>query len=171
MFRVVLPPIIRNAYNCIYSIWYLSHRYCYLPLSWKSWNRFAPPTAVTVWQIPDAVDTVVCAPDDEWKYHPKHVEQFPGINNLCNIASCWIYIWILLGAYSVPHISRIRVNANYYYINMLGHWPGQSEYSQHSPRVVNKRAEKHSCDCRNTKSLPPSFFSYYLTRLPTARSM
>jgi hypothetical protein len=34
------PPIIRNAYNCIYSIWYLSHRYCYLPLSWKSWNRF-----------------------------------------------------------------------------------------------------------------------------------
>ena len=32
---------------------------------------------MTVWQIPDAVDTVVCAPDDEWWYHPKHVEQFP----------------------------------------------------------------------------------------------
>jgi len=40
MFRVLLPPIIRKANNCIYSIWYLSHRYCYLPLSWKSWNRF-----------------------------------------------------------------------------------------------------------------------------------
>jgi hypothetical protein len=40
MFRVVLPPIIRSAYNCTYSIWYLSHRYCYLPLSWKSWNLF-----------------------------------------------------------------------------------------------------------------------------------
>jgi len=40
MFRVVPPPIIRSANNCIYSIWYLSHRYCYLPLSWKSWNRF-----------------------------------------------------------------------------------------------------------------------------------
>jgi hypothetical protein len=25
MLRVVLPPIIRSAYNCIYSIWYLSH--------------------------------------------------------------------------------------------------------------------------------------------------
>jgi hypothetical protein len=62
MFRVVLPPSIRSAYNCIYSIWYLSHRYCYLPL-------------VTVWQIPDAVDTVVYAPDDGWWYHPKHVEQ------------------------------------------------------------------------------------------------
>jgi hypothetical protein len=34
-----LKPIIRSAYNCIYSIRYLSYRYCYLPLSWKSWNR------------------------------------------------------------------------------------------------------------------------------------
>jgi hypothetical protein len=33
MFRVVPPPIIRSAYNCMYSIWYLSHRYCYLPIS------------------------------------------------------------------------------------------------------------------------------------------
>jgi len=55
-----------------------------LPLSWKSWNCSAVPTlprqrqvAVTVWQIPDAVDTVVCSPDDGWWYHPKHVEQFP----------------------------------------------------------------------------------------------
>ena len=40
MFRVVLPPITRRANNCIYSVWYLSHRYCYLPLSWKSWNWF-----------------------------------------------------------------------------------------------------------------------------------
>jgi hypothetical protein len=29
-----------------------------------------------VLQIPDAVDTVVYAPDDGWRYHPKHVEQF-----------------------------------------------------------------------------------------------
>ena len=40
VFRVVPPHIIRSANNCIYSIWYLSHRYCYLPLSWKSWNWF-----------------------------------------------------------------------------------------------------------------------------------
>jgi len=99
MFRVVLPPIIRSAYNCIYSIWYLSHRYCYLPLSWKSWNWFEC-----------AVDTVVCAPDDGWKYHPKHVEQFPDIDKLCNVTSCWIYIGILLRAQYILHISRIRVN-------------------------------------------------------------
>ena len=24
-----------------------------------------------------AVNTVVCTPDDGWRYHPKHVEQFP----------------------------------------------------------------------------------------------
>jgi len=40
MFRVVPPPIIRSANNCIYSIWYLSHRYYYLALSWRSWNWF-----------------------------------------------------------------------------------------------------------------------------------
>jgi len=38
MFRVVPPPIIRSAYDCIYSILYLPRRYCYLPLPWKSWN-------------------------------------------------------------------------------------------------------------------------------------
>jgi hypothetical protein len=27
--------------------------------------------------MPDAVDKVVCAPDDEWRYDPKHVDQFP----------------------------------------------------------------------------------------------
>jgi hypothetical protein len=64
-----------------------------------------------VWQIPDAVDKVVCAPDDGWKYHPKHVEQFLDINKLCDVASCWIYeyIGILLGDHPILHISRIKV--------------------------------------------------------------
>jgi hypothetical protein len=65
-------------------------------------------------QIPDAVDTVVCAPDDGWKYHPKHVEQFPVINKRCNVVSCWIYeyIEILFGAHPIFHISRIRDERN-----------------------------------------------------------
>jgi hypothetical protein len=33
--------------------------------------------AVTVWQKPDAVDTVVWAAEDGWWYHQKHVEHFP----------------------------------------------------------------------------------------------
>jgi len=40
MFRVAPSPIIRKANDCIYNIWYFSHHYCYLPLSWKSWNWF-----------------------------------------------------------------------------------------------------------------------------------
>jgi len=79
MFRVVPSPIIRSTNNCIYSIWYLSGRYCYVPLSWKSWNWLecaVGGVVITAWQIPDAVDTVVCAPDDGRWYHPKHVEQF-----------------------------------------------------------------------------------------------
>ena len=26
--------------------------------------------------MPDAVNTVICVPDDGWRNHPKHVEQF-----------------------------------------------------------------------------------------------
>jgi hypothetical protein len=44
------------------------------------------------------------------QYHPKHVEQFPDINELRNVAFCWIYIGTLLGAHRILHISRIRVN-------------------------------------------------------------
>ena len=69
MFSGGTPPIIRSANNCIYSIWYLSYRYCYLPLLRQ--------VAVTVWQIPDPVDTVVCVPDDGRGTTRKHVEQFP----------------------------------------------------------------------------------------------
>jgi hypothetical protein len=121
MFRVVPSPIIRSANNCIYSISYLSHRYCYMPLSWKSWK-------VTVWQIPDAVDTVVYAPDDGWKYHPKHVMQFPDINKLCNVVSCWIYVYItiLLGVHYILHISMIRVKEKvelYLYFPSGLSWP------------------------------------------------
>jgi hypothetical protein len=126
MFWVVFPPIIRSAYNCIYSIWYLLQCYCYLPLSWKSWNRFECAVggiqiAVTVWQITDAVDTVVCASDDGWKYYLKHVEHFPDINKLCNVASCWIYeyIGILLGVHYILHISGIRVKHMNYFIKPL----------------------------------------------------
>ena len=28
------------------------------------------------WLVPNAVDTVICAPDDGLRNHPKHVEHF-----------------------------------------------------------------------------------------------
>ena len=55
MFRVVPPPIIRSANNCICNVWYLSqHRYCYLPLSWKGWNRFS---VLCCGRVPYAIGT------------------------------------------------------------------------------------------------------------------
>jgi hypothetical protein len=62
----------------------------------------------------DAVDTVVCAPDDGWKYHPKHAEQFPDINKLCNVASCWIYILTKYVPINVksPNISKWQMGFN-----------------------------------------------------------
>ena len=97
MFRVVPPPIIRSAYNYLRYLVFVTP--LLLPaaimeeMELPSLPRYRQ-VAVTVWQIPDAVDTVVCAPDDGWSYHPKHVEQFPFINKLCKVASCWVYIGI-----------------------------------------------------------------------------
>ena len=89
MFRVVPSPIIRSANNCIYSIWYCHAVTAICRYRWRVgtglsvlWVPYAThSTQNTVWQIPDAVDTVVCTPDDRWWYHPKHVEQFPDIIN------------------------------------------------------------------------------------------
>jgi hypothetical protein len=85
--HIQLPVTVCRWVICIFQLW----------------------SVITV-AIATVVDTVVCAPDDGWKYHPKHVEQFPDMNKLCNVASCWTYIGILLGAHYVVHISRIRVN-------------------------------------------------------------
>ena len=115
MFRVVPLPIIRSAYNCIYSIWYLSHCYCYLPLSWKSWNPQHTQTGsnsstiVAVWQIPDAVDTAVCAPDDGWRYHPKHLEQFP---DKINCVTLHLVGYILEYSYNARTHERSKLHSS-----------------------------------------------------------
>jgi hypothetical protein len=150
MFRVVLPPIIRSACNCIYSIWYLLHRYCYLPLSWKSWNRFECSVAGV--RHPQHTQTgsnssTIAADSSNgvtntrcficscmrswygWKYHPKHVEQFPDIIKLCNVASCWIYIGVLLGAHPTLHISRISVKETDVALKCLADFPSNVIWS------------------------------------------
>ena len=49
--------------------WHLSNRYCYLPLSWKSWDCSSNFSMIATGSSngltsASAVDTVVCAPDD-----------------------------------------------------------------------------------------------------------
>jgi hypothetical protein len=98
MFRVVLPPIIRSANNCIYSIWYLSHRYCYLLLSWKSWNRFECATQSTLKPVPtlpryihsgNAVKLIVFSGDLFLLYFLSSVEFSSFFRVLCYTALCY----------------------------------------------------------------------------------
>ena len=69
MFRVVPPPIIRSTNNCIYSIWYLSHRYCYLLLSWNSWNWFECAVGLVLMYKNEYRCTVV---QNRSVHHPQH---------------------------------------------------------------------------------------------------
>jgi hypothetical protein len=47
-------------------------------------------------QIKNAVDAIVFALDDGWKYQPEHVEQFTDINKMCNVASLLCIYWNIL---------------------------------------------------------------------------
>jgi len=78
IYLTFMGPCIVNIFQYISNKMQLYTVYLYLETA-----VHALQVTVTVWQIPDAVDTVACAPDDGWRYHPKHVEQFPDINKLC----------------------------------------------------------------------------------------
>jgi len=131
MFRVVPSPIIRSANNCIYSIWYLSHRVlCAVGGVWHPQHTQTSSNSSTIaagssnlWQIPDAVDTVVCAPDDGWWYHPKHVEQFSDKINCVTlnlVGHILEYIFVMFASLSVctcesvPHFSMKFYIGNFY---------------------------------------------------------
>jgi len=103
MFRVVTPPIIRSAYNCIYSNWYLSHRYCYLPLSWKRWNWFecakAHSNQFQLFHDSGVTNTRYCRYRcmRSWWWMERLPETCRAVsryNKLCNVAPCWINIGI-----------------------------------------------------------------------------
>jgi hypothetical protein len=69
IFRVVTPPIIRSTHNCIYSIWYLSNRYCYLPLLWKSWNWFECGVGIVVICFGVVADVSNRTKTDQYNFH------------------------------------------------------------------------------------------------------
>jgi hypothetical protein len=84
MFQVVPPPIIRRANNCIYSIWYLSDRYCYLPLYILSGN---------------------CSTCFGWYFHPSSGAQTTAstASGICQtVTAIWRYIFYLE---TVLHVS------------------------------------------------------------------
>jgi len=113
VFRAVPSPIIRSVRNCIYSIWYLSHRYCYLPLSCKSWNRFecavggllhpqhtqtsSNSSTVTADCNNGVTNTKCCRYSCLrswwWVMVPPEIGRIVSRwNKMCNVAFCWIYV-------------------------------------------------------------------------------
>ena len=85
-------PIISSTQNCNYSLRYWSYFLrSYLPLTWPAWPRWREAAA----PVPEAVVTVLCAPDDGCGWHPKHVEWTCRIiNGLLCVASRWTVIKI-----------------------------------------------------------------------------
>ena len=65
-------------------------------------------------QIPDAVDTVVCAPDYGWRYHPKHVEQFPDIINCVTLRLVGYIYWNNLTMHGPMNVKSLDVNLAYF---------------------------------------------------------
>jgi len=98
---MVLPPIIKSTNNFIYSIWHLSHRYCYLLLSWKGWNRFECAVGgvrlysniySTRCNVTQFILSGNCSTCFGWCYHPSSAAQttVSTASGICNtvIAIC-----------------------------------------------------------------------------------
>jgi hypothetical protein len=149
MFRVIPPPIIRSANNCIYSIWYLSHRVpCAVggvrhPQHTQTSSNTSTLAAGSsnLWQIPDAVDTVVCALHDGWKYRPKHVEQFSDKINCVTlnlVGHILEYSFVMFTSLSVctcesvPHFSMKFYIGNFYeHVKKFQIWLKKSKIKGH----------------------------------------
>jgi hypothetical protein len=55
----------------------------------------------------DTADTMICAPDDEWRYHPKHEEQFTNTNKLYIVTSFWKIIDIYFTRHGPSNVKHI----------------------------------------------------------------
>jgi len=117
-----------------------------LEVVWVCCGWRKPPTAhgtqrqiaITVWQITDAVDTVVCAPDFGWWYHPKHVEQFPDKINCVKLHLVWyileqnIRIKFYEFNYNKSAFSSLQLQQSYY-----NAWYKQRKKSHYFRLVLN----------------------------------
>jgi hypothetical protein len=139
MFRVVPPPIIRIANNCIYSIWVfvtLLLLSAAIVEDLELWQA-----VVTVWQIPDAADRIVWAPNDGWWYHPKHVEQFP---DKINCVTSHLVGYILEYKYFGCFQGTIPRKNTYFKHSIFMSDDGPLEEPKHVILQIN--AIKNSCD-------------------------
>ena len=134
MFRMVPSPIIRSANTCVYSIWYLSHRYCYLPLSWKRWNWFectvsglrhpqhtetSSNTSTIAADSSNGVTNIRCCRYSCLRFwwwvmvSAETCRTVSRLNKLCKVASCWIYIGIYLRCTDPWTLNILRLTYKY----------------------------------------------------------
>jgi len=74
MFRVSTTPIINITQNCNYSLRYCAATSLQRGQAWPSLAKLEGGSCTKIWPVPEAVDTVLCTPDDGCDWHPKHVE-------------------------------------------------------------------------------------------------
>jgi hypothetical protein len=114
MFRVILSPIIKSACNYLQYLVFVTP----LLLSAAIVEELEQVWVSCGWRTrsSNGVTNTRCCKYScmrSWwwvEVPPKKFEQIPNINKLCNVASCCIYIGILLAAQYIIHISRISVN-------------------------------------------------------------
>ena len=128
MFRVVFPPIIRSTHNCIYSIWYLLNRYCYLPLLWKGWNRVECGVGIVLICFGGVVD-VSQQPHQNLTSFPLPFAQHFCLQVLPHLSVCMFslflvfdyYIWSICCNFSVCVYCLIPQHCD---ISLFVHWLG-----------------------------------------------
>jgi len=78
----------------------------------QAWPRWREVSAQIIWQVREAVVTVLCIPDDGCGWHPKHVEWTCRIiNRLLCVASRWTTINVFLIYF---YLVKIPKNKNRY---------------------------------------------------------
>ena len=75
----------------------------------------------------------MCAPDDGWKYHPKHVEQLPDINKLCDVASLLDIYWNILTMHGPINVKSPN-NTSKWQMGFNSAFKGLSSQSYKIPR-------------------------------------
>ena len=116
MFRVVPPPIIRSVNNCIYSILYLSDRYCYPPL--QGVNK----TVNYIFTCFVHFFCAICAIFDAGVFHKNAFSDLRGFVKTCTMnAILYLRTYIKFSPYFpclLPDLGQIRYAVSAYSTGM-----------------------------------------------------
>jgi hypothetical protein len=78
-----------RRYHLHRAVYFILYRLTKIDSNWQK-----HPVYLTRCNVTQFILSGKCS-DDGWRFHPKQIEQFPDKIN-CKVASCWIYIRILL---------------------------------------------------------------------------